>query len=726
MKRLFTILLIAAAHFSQGQQVAFQFQDTVGVFEGTDSLNMAWAGGMNSTHWSHIQLNYDGRMDLIVFDKAGRRWLPFENIDVEGQLTYRYAPQYISSFPVIRNWAVFRDYNNDGRMDLWCHTNAGIAVYRNDGNPTDGLSFTYALNTPQLFTDYGTGIPVNLYVASTDIPGIDDIDGDGDLDVVTFSILGTSVEYHTCMSQELYGHSDSLVYELGDDCWGKFKESFSNNDIYLDTCDSDLTGGANRPRHAGSSIAIRDLNGNGNMDCVLGDITFTNGNMLTNTGTPDDAFMSAQDPLFPSNDVPVNIELFPGFHWVDVDRDGDRDMIVSPNIDGGAENLKSTLFYDNIGTESNPDFSYQQDDFFQDRMIEVGEGAFPRLVDLNGDNLLDLAIGNYGTMNNGTISEPRMALYLNTGTAIRPQFTLHSEDFGGLSSLPFPVGLIPSFGDLDNDGDVDMIVGDGNGNVHYFNNTAGSGNLANFVLTTANLDGIDVGNMAAPELADLDRDGDLDLMIGHSIGRIHYYENTGSATSFQFSHVTDSLGSIDMSTLWYFLGYAFPNAVDRNGTWELYVGGAPGNVSRYNNIDNNLNGVFTEADTALIGLYRPGRPSPAVADLNADGRLDVILGNYSGGVQYYAGINPQDISTPELPEQTLWTLFPNPASERLQIAGLFEDAKVDIAIYDLHGRQVLSSAYHGTMDISGLSGGYYLVQVLQGDRLEVHRLLIQR
>lgn len=712
---------------SPGQSVGFAFTDTVPVLAQGNELEFGWAGGLNFTQWSQIDLNFDNQLDLIVFDKSGHRFLPFESFEENGTLKYRYAPQHIPAFPEIMNWVLFRDYNLDGKMDIWAHTNAGIAVYTNESTLAGGLQFTYALNTPQLFTNYGTPVDVNLYVASTDIPAVEDIDGDGDLDVLTFSILGTNVEYHKCLSVELYGHSDSLIYELGDDCWGLFKESFVSNTVYLDTCSANIApGGANRPRHAGSAIAVRDLTGNGSMDCLLGDITFNNANFLTNSGTPQDAHMTAQDPAFPSYDVPINLELFPGFHWVDIDLDGDRDMVVSPNASAGARNTQSVWFYDNKGTDALPDFEFQQTDFFQDRMIDVGEGAFPKLADLNGDNLLDLVIGNHGILENGTISDSRLALFLNTGTASKPEYSLDSYDFAGISSLPFTVSLIPAFGDLDGDGDLDMILGDGNGNIHYFANTAGASNLANYVLAQANVGGIDVGSTAAPDLADLDRDGDLDLIIGHSTGRIKYYENLGSSTSYNFSLVTDTLGGINMSNPFYFLGYATPTAVDQNGAWEIWVGGAPGYVHRFTNIENNLSGSFTLADTLLTGLQRVGRPAVAAGDINSDGYTDMILGNYSGGVHLYMGIDSLEISVEEIPVENQWLLYPNPTKGSFSIAHLTSNSLVDVRVLDLNGRLVYSGfTLDAQITLPALPGGYYIVQLTQENKSEVHRLVVQ-
>ena len=88
---------------------------------------------------------------------------------------------------------------------------------------------------------------------------------------------------------------------------------------------------------------------------------------------------------------------------------------------------------------------------------------------------------------------------------------------------------IPTFGDLDNDGDLDMIVGDQNGQLHYFVNT-GSVNSPSFSLSVPGINGIDVGNSAAPYLSDIDSNGTLDLLIGNENGRVHYYSNSSPSS----------------------------------------------------------------------------------------------------------------------------------------------------------------------------------------------------
>src|SRR5690606_38923465 len=113
--------------------------------------------------------------------------------------------------------------------------------------------------------------------------------------------------------------------------------------------------------------------------------------------------------------------------------------------------------------------------------------------------------------------KPTLALYLNTGTAQSPAFTLHDPDWLNVSTLNIGQYITPTFGDLNGDGDKDLIVGCASGVVYFFENTAGAGNTANFSLSgnvLADSEILDVGLNSAPQLFDLNQDGKLDLIIG--------------------------------------------------------------------------------------------------------------------------------------------------------------------------------------------------------------------
>ncbi|MBM3264708.1 MAG: VCBS repeat-containing protein, partial [candidate division Zixibacteria bacterium] len=90
----------------------------------------------------------------------------------------------------------------------------------------------------------------------------------------------------------------------------------------------------------------------------------------------------------------------------------------------------------------------------------------------------------------------------------------------------------PAFVDLDKDGDLDLLSGEYYGNFHYFENT-GSSSAPAFSATQTNPFGlVDVGYSSAPAFGDLDNDGDLDLLSGEYYGNFRYFENNSSPSIF--------------------------------------------------------------------------------------------------------------------------------------------------------------------------------------------------
>ena len=151
-----------------------------------------------------------------------------------------------------------------------------------------------------------------------DIPDINDIDDDGDLDVLTFGVIGSRLEYHQNFSVENGFNSDSLIFEMKNACWGHFRETGFNTNtcILFDTCSSNVSNPhkSSLTRHAGSTVLSLDLNNDNVKDVILGDVSF--GNLVAlendNTGINMNTSFISQDTTFPSNTVPVDLFLFPG------------------------------------------------------------------------------------------------------------------------------------------------------------------------------------------------------------------------------------------------------------------------------------------------------------------------------------------------------------------------------------------------------------------------------
>ncbi len=710
------------------------FDASVPVTKQGASLQMAWGGGLNFVQVSTIDLDGDGHKDLLLFDRSGNQVVTLLNNGIAGQVSYRITRDFdqVEPFQQLHDWALMRDYDCDGHEDLFTHSSAGFAVWR---NVSDGGPLAFEKITELVYTDYvlpsGTVIPTNLWTASIDIPGLVDVDGDGDLDVLTFGLTGTNVQYHKNLSMELYGTCDSLAFELRNECWGFFSENFSDNTINLDTpCsfnvpnpemgtgDSESLGAPKA--HAGSTICPIDLDGDGVLDLLLGDVTFNNLVALFNGGTVDLAYMTSSETFFPEYDQPVDLPLFPAGYYVDLDNDGRRDLIVSPNATSLAQNYQSMWYYRNTGSDNVPVFAMQQDNVLQDQMIDLGEGAYPVAFDHDGDGLMDLVVANHGYFNPNGPYIGKLALLRNTGTATTPSFDLVTDDYMGLSNSGIGLSMYPAFGDVDGDGDLDMFIGDLQGRLHFFRNVS-TGTVAQFQLEQPNvLDAagviIDVGQFATPQLVDLDGDGLLDLVIGERNGNLNHYRNTGTALVPQWTLVSEDLGGVSTVEWWNITGHSVPCIfTNAQGGREILLGSESGWLYHYTGMDGNLEGTWTLQDTAFMWIRDGQRTGLCVHDFTGDGIVDLVVGNYRGGLSFWRS---DDITgTGPLLDTSLpgFVMMPNPTSHEV-VLELAEAPGPGSAwsIRNALGQEVLRMRAHGqriVLDVADLSPGVYLLRL---------------
>ena len=659
-----------------------------------------WSGGLNACQISEIDLNLDGTKDLFVFERTGNRILPFINNNISNTISYHYESAHINAFPPLSDWALLVDYNADGKEDLFAYNGGKVKVYLNTSTSTQ-LEFTLLSN--QLITDY-SGSPFQLYVSRVDIPAITDVDNDGDIDILTFQSLGGYIEFHENLSMDLYGHADSLIFTMTDPCWGDVYEGL--NTYTLNDCNTPLT----NLRHTGSSILAIDVDNDADKDLILGDVSYNNLNLLTNGGSPGASLITNVDQNFPSNNtntIATDITAFPAAFFLDVNNDGLKDLIASPNIANNCENKESLWLYLNSGSNTAPIFSLHQKNFLQENTLDFGAGAYPLFYDYNSDGLLDIICGNFGYFNGGD-HVGQLAILKNIGTINQASFTLVEDDFANLSNLPLntllniPVaGVSPTFGDLDGDGDDDMILGDADGKLHYFENSAGGGNTLQLNLHTPNYYNIDVGQYAAPVLWDLNQDNLLDLVIGKLTGDLLYLPNNGSNTTAVFDTIIYDFGQVHVANLFAGYGYSRPYFYKENNATQLLVGSESGHLYRYNNIDNNLLGSFALVDTFAFGIWDGIKTSVSFQDLNNDGIRDLIIGNQSGGLIYYQS-DTTNTKITEVPENL--HIFPNPATNKI-----FVDSEGEKTIYNILGDAVIKTKKK-YINIQHLKNGIYWIR----------------
>jgi hypothetical protein len=732
MKSKFIFAALFSATFISAQ-TQFVREDSIPVFANSQNMNYAWTGGINYGQFSPIDLNQDGILDLFVFDRSGSKITTFINTGTPNQVSYVPAMQYVSKFPKMHDWVLLRDYNCDGKMDIFTSNASKVEVYKNISSLANGLQFQ--LVTPNILADLtpnSTHDIEPLNVSWIDIPAIRDVDGDGDLDVLNYGLNGYQVEYYRNTSEELYGTCDSLMFTLSTLCWGEFTESQFDASITLGTpCAAPPVQPYNSENHnallhAGSCLECLNVDADNDQDILVGDLTNPHIFMIRNGGSNSYAISDSVDTNYPGYDTTMAVQIFGcGFH-MDVDNDGKKDLLFSPNALNTAENYKSVWYYHNTGADNAVHAHFIQNNFLQDKMIEVGEVAYPVFFDYDQDGDKDLFIGNRGYYDENGIPLSMIGLWENTGTATAPVFTLKTRDFAGFhytDSLMIS-GMAPTFGDLDGDGDADLIVGDVNGKLYYFTKNGGSD--TSYVLTQPNYQGIDVGNFAAPQLVDVDRDGKLDLLVGEQSGNVNYYHNDGTTTNAVFTLTTPLFGNVIVTQSGFTTGCSVPELIDSAGHYQLLVGSERGFIYRYDVIDGNLGGSFWLTDSLYISRYEGGRVATAVTDLNGDGLMDVVVGNMAGGVSLFYGDNT--VSIEEIAPSTSFNLFPNPATDQVVIETKeIPLVKQFFTIYDLSGKEIVQNEItqqKTTVNTTQLSNGIYICSMTGPKGYVVNRKLV--
>ncbi|MBL3657087.1 T9SS type A sorting domain-containing protein [Fulvivirga sediminis] len=618
-------------------QYAYQIENDVKI----RGLSMPWAGGINSAQYSNIDLNGDGKQDLVVFDRTGNKVNTF--VYKEGR--YVYEPEYAYYFPEkLDRWLLLRDFNCDGKPDLFTGDALGMRVYVNTTKEGEHLSwrlFNSRDPQPSPLLSQGFSSAVNLQVNTSDLPAIIDVDGDGDLDILVFRPSANStIEYHRNMSMENNGNCDSLQMKRITQTWGGVKECGCGI-FAFDGDDCGLSGG--REEHqGGKAMFLYDRDGDGDLDLVMSEETCSGTYYFENKGDSQEAYFNEVETNFPNAEDPAWFYIFPSAHHADVDMDGLDDIMVSSNYSsnttGRIDFSASSWYYKNTGDG----YDLIQKDFLQDQMIDLGENAAPAFIDEDGDGDLDMIVGQFIDNTQGILTAS-LKLYENVETISEPAFELKNSDYLGLSQRGL-FNFRPKFYDVNNDGNPDLVISatdvtNSTTSIYYMLNQSSSSFVGSGVLVQFfSLSGL--GDYSENyEIADIDQDGRFDILVGRMTGRVEYYRNLGSWGNSSFTLENNAFYNLDYSTSRINPSIEIAD-LNADGKSDLLIGDQRGTLTIFDDFRNHLE----DPEPGVTAFMRPrgedylttfafgSKTYPVVINLFNEDHPAIVVGTGQGGV----------------------------------------------------------------------------------------------
>ncbi|MFN5119050.1 MAG: FG-GAP repeat domain-containing protein, partial [Cyanobacteriota bacterium] len=316
---------------------------------------------------------------------------------------------------------------------------------------------------------------------------------------------------------------------------------------------------------------------------------------------------------------------------------------------------------------------------------DVGSFASPAFADVDNDGDLDLFIGErYGNT----------VFYRNTAAAGATAPACASPITNPFGIIDVGYDARPTFADVDNDGDLDLFIGNWYGNTVFYRNTAAAGATAPaYASPITNPFGItDVGYGASPTLADVDGDGDLDLFIGNNYGNTVFYRNTaaaGATAPAYASPITNPFGITDV-------GYhASPTFADIDGDrdLDLFIGTTYGTTDFY----RNTAAAGATAPAYDLPITNPfgislvnNNSSPTFVDVDLDGDLDLFAGDWLGETFFFRNIATSAFTDPSFGEPIVcpFGITDVGYSAKPAFADADTDGDLDLFIGDGYGNTV--------------------------------------
>ena len=551
-----------------------------------DDINYSqpFLGGFNKPKIQWVDWDFDGDSDLFLLDEDGHIKY-YDNITNDTIKLDLKETEFLGLSNIY--WFFIGNFDEDIEYEIITQDPDNInqlLFYQINFNEIDEIGTIYELDMNPVESD-----PVM-------VPTFIDIDDDGDLDFFTGNSIGT-VSFYENLGWDL----DRPEFDLVTNFW---------QDIYIV--------GSSLNRHGASAITFIDIDLDSDYDLAWGDFFQQSLYIVANNGTSAIADMDAANIInqYPENNPVITAGLnMPSF--ADIDGDLDQDLFITV-LSGayGYQLINNFIFYENDANQ----YNLINEEFIQ--TLDLFSDIYPELIDIDNDGDLDLFIGTDIDLSSFPWSG-KVNFFENIANAnASPIWEFIDGDF-----LGGDVGnnLSVEFGDIDLDGDFDIFLGNFNGTVQYYENIGDSINYS--FIYQDNISEIDLSGYSIPKLIDIDNDFDLDLFIGEMNGKITFYENIGSPQNFNFSFITDNFQDVSVASR---SSIDFID-VDRDNDMDLIVGSEYENLKYYENVGDVFNPYFVfqqDLTFPVLGL----NTIPFSYRLNDT--INLIVGTSTGGAYY--------------------------------------------------------------------------------------------